>query len=712
MSDGAPARGWQDRARRVVVVTLVSVAVAVWGTWPIVTCLDHCVVDASGLSDGWIAVALQRDVDLIVWILAWGAHALATGPSALFEANLFHPAPHALATTEHLLGLQLLYLPLRLATGDPLAAHQATLVATFAAAFAAMLVLVRRWTGSWAAGVVAGLLYAFSPLRAQNLPALQMESGWLLPLVLLAAERVLAGARPVWMLVLAGAVALQALSSYYLGYTTALVVAVVAGTALADRSTRPYAWRLVAGAGAGLAIVAACSVPYLLARGDGGLGAPSSAYVVALSARPGKTGATPAVLLALATLPWWRRGLPASRRPLWLGVTVLVGVVAHLLALGPELRLGSIVLPGPFAAAAALVPGWSLVRAPSRLNIATTLAASVLAGVGVAGLARRAGPALGRVVLAAGLAAALVSAHVAMRWPVPLRRTVPTAELPPVYRWLRAAPAGPVLELPFHDFFADPDGLATEALRLRASVEHWRPVLGGYSGYVPPSYALVSNLARALPAPEAFAWLQRATGVRWIVLHRAELDRAARRRWRHARASYRTVAVVGRDVVVVPRERRDADLEPALRRGTAATSLGGAPLATLPAAARTAVTEIVEALPVVPGLEPAEVGVRVTNTSAVTWPVLSTTLPHVVTLGYRWKAADGRIVASANRAGRLAWDVAPGATIPARVAIIPPGGVGPLTLEIGPVQDDKWFTGTATQCFEVTAGKAADCPTP
>jgi hypothetical protein len=266
-----------------------------------------------------------------------------------------------------------------------------------------------------------------------------------------------------------------------------------------------------------------------------------------------------------------------------------------------------------------------------------------------------------------------------------------------------------VLELPFHDFFADPDGLATEALRLRASVAHWRPLLGGYSGYVPPSYALVSNLARALPAPEAFAWLQRSTGVRWIVLHRAELDRAARRRWRQARATYRTVAVLGRDVVVVPRDRRAADLEPALRRGTTATTLGGAPLARLAPDARTAMTEIVEGLTVVPGLEPAEVAVRVTNTSAVTWPVMSTTLPHVVTLGYRWKAADGRIVASASRAGRLAWDVAPGATIPGRLDIIPPGGVGPLTLEIGVVQDNEWFTGTATQCFEVTAGRATRC---
>src|SRR5258706_6407567 len=185
MSDGAPARGWQDRARRVVVVALVSVAVAVWGTWPLATCLDRCVVDASRLSGGWVAVALRRDVDLIVWILAWGAHALATRPSALFEANLFHPAPHALATTEHLLGLQPLYLPLRLATGDPLAAHQATLIATFAGAFATMLLLVRRWTGSWPAGAIAGLGYPLSPPRAPKPPAPPMGTARVLSFVLL-----------------------------------------------------------------------------------------------------------------------------------------------------------------------------------------------------------------------------------------------------------------------------------------------------------------------------------------------------------------------------------------------------------------------------------------------------------------------------------------------------------------------------------------------
>jgi len=48
------------------------------------------------------------------------------------------------------------------------------------------------------------------------------------------------------------------------------------------------------------------------------------------------------------------------------------------------------------------------------------------------------------------------------------------------------------------------------------------------------------------------ALLQRTTGVQQIVLHRAELDRASRRRWRAARARFRVAAVLG------PRRRAGA----------------------------------------------------------------------------------------------------------------------------------------------------------
>src|SRR5262245_24310345 len=135
MGGGSRVRGWPHAGRVAALGVAAAVVLAIAGTWPLATCLDRCVVDPSAVATLWIRAALRRDIDLVTWILAWDAHALRAQPAALFDANVFHPARHVLATTEHLLGIQVLYLPLRLVTGDPLAAHQATLIATFAAAF-------------------------------------------------------------------------------------------------------------------------------------------------------------------------------------------------------------------------------------------------------------------------------------------------------------------------------------------------------------------------------------------------------------------------------------------------------------------------------------------------------------------------------------------------------------------------------------------------
>src|SRR6185369_816844 len=270
---------------------------------------------------------------------------------ALFDAPIFHPAPNALATTEHLLGLQVLYLPLRLATGDPLAAHQATLIATFAAAFVTTAWLVRAWTGSWLAAATAGVLYAFSPFRADYLAALHMEAAWLLPLVVLAMERVASGARIGWTLALAVTLALQVLSSYYLGYASAIAVGVLLLAVALDPRSRPRLARLVAAIGAAGVVVVVCSLPYLRARADGTLVPPDPGYVAVVSAAPGRTGATLAVALALVTLPWWRRATAGRGR--WLVAVALAGLAAHALALGPTVRVGDTVVPGPFALAEA-----------------------------------------------------------------------------------------------------------------------------------------------------------------------------------------------------------------------------------------------------------------------------------------------------------------------------------------------------------------------
>src|SRR5262249_38180063 len=153
--------------------------------------------------------------------------------------------------------------------------------------------------------------------------------------------------------------------------------------------------------------------------------------------------------------------------------------------------------------------------------VVATLAAAALAGIGVAGVGRRLearSPRAASLVRGAALALALASVPWAMRVPVPLRTLEPTAAAP-LHAWLARAPDGPVVEVPFHDFDGPREGVDVEARRQRHSAAHWKPLLGGYSGYVPPSYAVVSALARALPDARALALLSRTTGVRWIVVH-------------------------------------------------------------------------------------------------------------------------------------------------------------------------------------------------
>ena len=265
------------------------------------------------------------------------------------------------------------------------------------------------------------MLYAFSPFRASYVAALHMEAAWLPPLVVLAMERVASGARIGWTLALAVTLALQTLSSYYLGYASAIAVGVMLLAAAPRSAVAPSSpsarRRHRCGGRRGDPVLAA--VPPRT-RGRRSV-LPDPGYVAVVSAAPGHTRATLAVALALVTLPWWRRATAGRGR--WLVAVAFAGLAAHALALGPTVRVGDVVVPGPFALAEAVVPGLRLVRGPGRLNVVTTLAAAVLAGAGIAGLGRavaaRWAP-LGRLVPLAGLAVALVSVPRTMGWPLPV----------------------------------------------------------------------------------------------------------------------------------------------------------------------------------------------------------------------------------------------------------------------------------------------------
>ena len=105
----------------------------------------------------------HQDVYFNMWRLEWFAHAIATQPSRLFDANVFHPEPDTLALSDAMIVEGAAAAPLIWAHMPPLRQHNVLLLAAIALSGAAMCALARYLTGSRAAAIVAGVIFAFAP---------------------------------------------------------------------------------------------------------------------------------------------------------------------------------------------------------------------------------------------------------------------------------------------------------------------------------------------------------------------------------------------------------------------------------------------------------------------------------------------------------------------------------------------------------------------
>src|SRR5947208_2067131 len=56
-------------------------------------------------------LAHYPDDELLLWVLAWDAHAFVHQPLSIFDANIFHPHRHTLAYSENLIGNALFAAP-------------------------------------------------------------------------------------------------------------------------------------------------------------------------------------------------------------------------------------------------------------------------------------------------------------------------------------------------------------------------------------------------------------------------------------------------------------------------------------------------------------------------------------------------------------------------------------------------------------------------
>jgi hypothetical protein len=186
------------------------------------------------------------------------------------------------------------------------------------------------------------------------------------------------------------------------------------------------------------------------------------------------------------------------------------GVVGVMLSFGTK-------LPG-YGLLYESLPLLHAIRAPVRFGYLGIVCIAVLAGFGLTELRRRLSPRGAGAVAAGALALAVLEPF---RAPLYLPRF---EGIPPIYAQLRDVEGAVVVELPF----PHPWAVFHNAKYMLNSTAHWKPLVNGYSGFVPYSYREHYEQLSGFPDEKSLAAL-RALDVTHLFVHVDQLgvDRSA-----------------------------------------------------------------------------------------------------------------------------------------------------------------------------------------
>jgi len=462
------------------------------------------------------AIGHHGDAFFSVWRLAWVAHQVRVDPGHLFDANIFFPEPTTLAYSDAMLLPALVVAPFNWLGVSPLAIYNLTLLAAFVLSALGAYALVRHLTGSTAAGLLGGVIFAFSPHRLEHFDHLELQFAFWIPLAVLAWHRAVERDESAGYLKVAALTAGQILSSIYHGIFLVTWLAFITAVWFARaprRALRAGALCLLPP----LVVLAIYSVPYLDSRDA--VGERPRSEVEEYSARPADFLSAP----ANNWLYGWTDAWGANERHLFPGLVAVVLVAVGLWRTAdPRLRvhglglvLAVVLALGFNAGLYTLLYDWVLpyrgLRVPARAGILILLGTAVLAGAGLARLldrvrSRRFTGALAALVIALSSLECLAS-------PPLIEVDRRTSEW---YAWLRTVPDAVVFEWPvtvpwrLH--------IMRDVHYMFRSTQHWRPLLNGYSGYYPKSYLELLYEMRSFPYTPALTYLQRR-GATVLVVH-------------------------------------------------------------------------------------------------------------------------------------------------------------------------------------------------
>jgi hypothetical protein len=455
-----------------------------------------------------------------IWRLSWIAHALASDPSHLFDANIFYPHLRTLAYSDAMLLEGLIAAPLMWAGLNPVLVYNLMFIAGMVSSGAGMFVLVRYLTGDIGAALVSAVIFTLAPYRIEHFIHLELQWTVWMPLTLWALHRTFD--EGTWR---AGALTgfflwLQVISCVYYGAFLGVFVSALAlllMIARPDDAPRAFA-PLCLGALLATALTLPYALPYIAATNE--LGPRPAAEVELFSAAWSSYLAAPPQNWLWGWTAW---GFTGNERHLFPGVAAVVlaalGLVARprrlaivylaVMVLALELSLG--LNGGLYRWLYDHTFAFRGFRAPARFAILACCAMSVLAGFGYQWLHR---------VLAAQPARRLLLVGVLVTIGVesgssPLALTVQPTTVPPVYRFLRQQPASVIIEFPIRDY---------EPTYMFWSRYHWQTLAIGYSGYTPGDVVDTMDVMESFPDEDSIERLKALT-VRYVLVHQAFYDR-------------------------------------------------------------------------------------------------------------------------------------------------------------------------------------------
>jgi hypothetical protein len=494
--------------RHTALAFALFVVLTVVHTWPLASAPGYWSRNDSG------------DAALNAWAVTWVAHALTTKPLRLYDANIFHPDRRTLAYSEHLVVQGVIAIPVVLLGGSAVLAFNVAMMAGFVLTGFAFCLLLRHWTGSWAAGAVAG---AHVLMR---LPHLQTQHLEFFALALFAMDRLLTDRRMRDGVTLGVAHALEGLTSIYLLMFTSWALVFAALARLPEWLGRGRRRGLLLFIAA-VVVTALVLSPflwnyYLVNREMGFIRSVSDARFYAAS--------WSTYLVTGARVHWtlWSHSFAAKSGvgnfPGFVAtglacVTLLTGIAWH----DRRARMALFFTVGcVFLSLAPRLPGYEIlwtaapilrvVRVMAHFAQVALIGVAILAGFGVAWVEARCGSGRSRNALVASLLI-LVNGE-ALRAPYLYR---PFDGIPAVYVPLAREPHAVIADLPLYPRRA----IFANTGAMLASTLHWHPILNGYSGFIPPSYQRNFENLRGFPDERALAALH-VLGVTHVVVRRDE----------------------------------------------------------------------------------------------------------------------------------------------------------------------------------------------